>query len=124
EGYYIADLISDLLSQGQSSRLYRRLLKDKEIFGEINAYITGSTDAGLFIVEGKPLPGVSIEFAEEALWIELEKMRSEYVLDYELEKVKNKTESTMVFSEMSILNKRSEERRVGKECRYRWSREH
>src|SRR5690606_11786167 len=58
EGYYIADLISDLLSQGQSSRLYRRLLKDQEIFGEINAYITGSTDAGLFIVEGKPLPGV------------------------------------------------------------------
>lgn len=105
QGYYIADLISDLLSQGQSSRLYRRLLKDQEIFGEINAYITGSTDAGLFVVEGKPLPGVSIEFAEEALWIEIEKMRTEYVLDYELEKVKNKTESTMVFSEMSILNK-------------------
>jgi len=105
QGYYIADLVSDLLSQGQSSRLYRRLLKDQEIFSEVNAYISGSIDAGLFIVEGKPLPEVSMEFAEEALWIELEKMRSEYVLDYELEKVKNKTESTMVFSEMSILNK-------------------
>ncbi|HUH18692.1 pitrilysin family protein [Albibacterium sp.] len=103
--YYIADLISDLLSQGQSSRLYRRLLKEQEIFSDIHAYITGSIDAGLFIIEGKPLPGVSIETAEAAIWDELEKMKSEFVLDYELEKVKNKMESTMVFSEMSILNK-------------------
>lgn len=105
EGYYTADLISDLLSQGTSSRLYRRLLKEQELFSEINAYITGSIDAGLFIVEGKSLPGVSIETAETAIWEELERMRSEYVLDYELGKVKNKIESTMVFSEMSILNK-------------------
>src|SRR5690606_37683303 len=104
-GYYIADLISDLLSQGQSSRLYRRLLKEQEIFSEINAYITGSIDAGLLVIEGKPLPEVSMEVAEVAIWEELEKMRSEYVLDYELEKVKNKTESTMVFSELSVLNK-------------------
>src|SRR5690606_6455610 len=104
-GYYIADLISDLLSQGQSSRLYRRLLKEQEIFSDIHAYITGSIDAGLFIIEGKPLPDVSIETAEAAIWDELEKMKSEFVLDYELEKVKNKVESTMVFSEMSILNK-------------------
>ena len=105
EGYYTADLISDLLSQGSSSRLYRRLLKEQELFSEINAYITGSIDTGLFIVEGKPLPDVPIEVAEAAIWEELERMRSEYVLDYELGKVKNKIESTMVFSEMSILNK-------------------
>lgn len=105
KGYYIADLISDLLSQGSSSRLYRRLLKEQELFSDIHAYITGSIDAGLFIIEGKPLPNVSIETAEAAIWDELEKMKSEFVLDYELEKVKNKMESAMVFSEMSILNK-------------------
>jgi len=103
--YYSADLISDLLSQGQSSRLYRRLLKEQKIFSEINAYVTGSIDAGLFVVEGKPLPEISMETAEEAIWDELEKMKTDFVLDYELEKVKNKIESTMVFSEMSILNK-------------------
>src|SRR5690606_15273797 len=103
--YYTAYLISDLLSQGQSSRLYRRLLKEQELFGEINAYITGSIDAGLLVVEGKPLREVSMETAEAAIWEELEKMRSEYVLDYELEKIKNKTESTMVFSELSVLNR-------------------
>ncbi len=103
--YYVADLVSDLLSRGQSSRLYRRLLKEKELFSEINAYVTGSIDPGLFVVEGKPLPGVSTEAAEEAIWLELQQMASENVLDYELEKVKNKIESTMVFSEMSALNK-------------------
>lgn len=103
--YYTCDLISDILSQGQSSRLYRRLLKEQELFSEINAYITGSIDPGLFIIEGKPNEGISIEVAEEALWAELQKMKYEYVLDYELEKVKNKTESTLEFSELSILNK-------------------
>lgn len=105
EEYYTCDLISDILSQGQSSRLYRRLLKEQELFSEINAYITGSIDPGLFIIEGKPHEGVSIEVAEEALWSELQKLKYEYVLDYELEKVKNKTESTLEFSELSILNK-------------------
>lgn len=103
--YYTCDLISDILSQGQSSRLYRRLLKEQELFSEINAYITGSIDPGLFIVEGKPHQGVSIEQAEAALWAELQKMKDEVVLDYELEKVKNKTESTLEFAELSILNK-------------------
>ena len=103
--YYTCDLISDILSQGPSSRLYRRLLKEQELFSEINAYITGSIDPGLFIIEGKPHEGVSIEEAEEALWSELQKLKYEYVLDYELEKVKNKTESTLEFSELSILNK-------------------
>ncbi len=105
EEYYTCDLISDILSQGQSSRLYRRLLKEQELFSEINAYITGSIEPGLFVIEGKPHEGVSIEVAEEALWSELQKLKFEYVLDYELEKVKNKTESTLEFSELSILNK-------------------
>lgn len=103
--YYVADLISDLLSRGSSSRLYRRLLKEQELFSEINAYILGSIDRGLFIVEGKPLPGIDIDTAETAIWKELKIMADEDVLDYELEKVKNKIESTMAFSEMSILNK-------------------
>ncbi len=105
KNYYTSDLISDILSQGQSSRLYRRLLKEEELFSEVNAYISGNIDPGLFVVEGKPNQGVSIEDAEAALWAELAKMQDEYVLAYELEKVKNKTESTLEFAELSILNK-------------------
>ncbi|WP_028298652.1 M16 family metallopeptidase [Olivibacter sitiensis] len=105
EQYYAADLLSDILSRGTSSRLYRRLVKESQLFGEVNAYLLGSLDPGLFIVEGKPLAHVSIEEAEQAIWGELEVLRSQQVEDYELEKVKNKVESTMTFSEMSILDK-------------------
>lgn len=104
-GYYAADLISDILSRGNSSRLFRNLLKDQKLFSEINAYLTGSLDAGLFVIEGKPLPGISMEVAEAAIWAELNRLKTELVPIDELTKVKNKMESTMVFSEMSLLDK-------------------
>ncbi|MEO8793996.1 MAG: pitrilysin family protein [Daejeonella sp.] len=105
DGYYSADLISDILSRGNSSRLFKNLLKDQKLFSEINAYLTGSLDNGLFVVEGKPLPEVSMEEAEAAIWKELERIKNEFVSPEELIKVKNKIESTMVFSEMSLLDK-------------------
>jgi len=104
-GYYAADLVSDILSRGNSSRLFRNLLKDRKLFSDINAYLTGSLDSGLFVVEGKPAPGVSMERAEAAIWEELNRISTELVPESELTKVKNKMESTMVFSEMSLLDK-------------------
>jgi len=105
ENYFTVDLISDILSRGNSSRLFRKLLKEQKLFSEINAYLTGSLDTGLFVVEGKPLPGVSMEIAEASIWHELEQLKTDLVHDDELTKVKNKIESTMVFSEMSLLDK-------------------
>ncbi|RQP19311.1 pitrilysin family protein [Parapedobacter defluvii] len=103
--YYAMDLISDLLSRGTSSRLYRTLVKEKELFSEINAYHTGSIDGNLFVVAGKPLSNITLEAAEEAIWDELRQLKYEQVTDYELNKVKNRIESTMVFAEMAILEK-------------------
>jgi zinc protease len=103
--YFALDLISDILSRGQSSRLYRSLVKEKQLFSEIHAQLTGSSDKGMLLIEGKPLETVSIEEAEAAIWIELEKICNEVVSEDELTKVKNKTESTMVFSEMALLDK-------------------
>jgi zinc protease len=103
--YYAIDLMSDILSRGNSSRLYRSLVQDQQLFSEVHAYMTGSFDKGMFVVEGKPLENVSIEEAEAAVWAELEKIKSEQIPADELTKVKNKTESTMVFSEMVLLDK-------------------
>ena len=105
DGYYEMDLVSDILSRGNSSRLHRNLVKDKQLFSEIHAYNMGSSDSGMFVVEGKPLENVSIEDAEAAIWEELERIKNEWIPADELTKVKNKTESTMVFSEMSLLDK-------------------
>ncbi|MEH6308596.1 pitrilysin family protein [Olivibacter sp. CPCC 100613] len=105
KAYYTCDLISDILSRGNSSRLFRRLVKERGLFSEINAYLLGSLDNGLFLIEGKPLPGTTMELAEQAIWEQLGDLQQVPVLNYELEKVKNKIESTMVFAEMSILDK-------------------
>jgi zinc protease len=105
DSYYAAELISDILSRGNSSRLYRNLVKEKQLFSEIHAYMTGSLDKGMFVFEGKPLENVSIETAEAAIWEELERIKTETIPADELTKVKNKVESTTIFSEMSLLDK-------------------
>jgi len=103
--FYAVELISDILSRGNSSRLYRTLVKDKQLFSEVHAYVFGSLDKGMFVLEGKPTEGVSIVDAEAAIWAEVEKLTVEEVSLEELTKVQNKTESTMIFSEMSLLDK-------------------
>lgn len=103
--FYAVELISDILSRGNSSRLYRTLVKDKQLFSEIHAYVFGSLDKGMFVLEGKPNAGISVEEAEAAIWTEVEKLTVEEVPLEELTKVQNKTESTMIFSEMALLDK-------------------
>ena len=103
--YYATELMSDVLSRGNSSRLYRKLVKEKQLFSEVHAYMTESLDKGMFVCKGKPLENVSIETAEAAIWAELEKLKAEEIPADELTKVQNKTESTMIFSEMSLLDK-------------------
>lgn len=103
--YYAVDLISDILSQGNSSRLHNALIKNKKLFSDIHAYVLGDLEKGLFVVSGKITKGVSIEQADEGVLQELLKMQSELVTTEELTKVKNKIESSQVFGEMDILNK-------------------
>lgn len=102
--YYTSDLLSDILSNGPSSRLYRRLLKDRKLVTSIDCYITGNIDPGLFIIEAKPTDGYTLQQVEEAIWEELEEIKNHLVPERELEKVKNKMESSIVFSEANILN--------------------
>ncbi|MDB5002974.1 MAG: peptidase [Mucilaginibacter sp.] len=103
--FYAVELMSDILSRGNSSRMYRNLVKEKQLFSEVHAYVLGSLDKGMFVLEGKPTEGVTIEQAEAALWDEVELLKTQEVPADELTKVQNKTESTMIFSEMSLLDK-------------------
>ncbi|MEY4927445.1 MAG: hypothetical protein RI894_1881 [Bacteroidota bacterium] len=103
--YYLCDLITEILSNGPSSRLFRRLVKEQRSFAELDAYVTGSDDAGLIVIEGKPSEGVSLEQAEAAVWSELDRLLTNGIPSEELQKIKNKAESTLVFQEMGILNK-------------------
>ena len=103
--FFLGDLCSDLLAGGESSRLVNHLVKERGLFSAVNAYITGSIDAGLFIIKGRLMSNTSEREAEEALWGELEEMKHGYISDYELEKVKNKFEANMLMGEINVMNK-------------------
>lgn len=104
-GYYAADLITDILANGPSSRLYRRLVMDKELFSHLDCYQTGTLDPGVLMIEAKPAPGLNLEEAEQIIWHELEDLASTVIADRELEKIKNKNEAAIAFSEVSIVHK-------------------
>ena len=103
--FYLADMLSDVLSRGKSSRFTKRLVLEKHLFTELDAFILGSSDSGLFVISGKPKEGVSLEEAYAEVRLELEILQKELVTEYELQKIKNKMESINVFGEMSVLNK-------------------
>jgi predicted Zn-dependent peptidase len=103
--YYIADLISEILSGGGSSRLYQSLVKEKQLFSNIECHHFGSTDAGLLAIEGKLVKGVKMEEAEKGVEEVLEGLKKEPVMETELQKVKNKTESMIAFEDMSVMNR-------------------
>jgi len=107
ERYYAAELISDILGGGGSSRLFQSLVKEKQLFSNIDCYHFGSTDAGLMTIEGKIVKGVNIKDAEKALMEEINKIVENGISVSELEKVKNKAESALAFEDMSLMNRAS-----------------
>lgn len=103
--YYTADLITEILGGGGSSRLFQSLVKEKKLFSNIECYHMGSADAGLLTIEGKLVKGVKMDDAEKAVEEELIKIKSDEIHDAELQKVKNKTESIIAFEDMHIMSR-------------------
>jgi predicted Zn-dependent peptidase len=103
--YFATDMLSDLLSAGQSGRIYQKLVKEQQLFSEISAFITGDLDPGLFVISGKLMEGVDMQSAEKAILTEVEQLQSVIVEEHELQKVKNRVEALMEFSEMQVSEK-------------------
>jgi zinc protease len=105
EGYYATELITEILSGGGSSRLYQALVKEQQLFSNIECYHFGSVEAGLLTIEGKLVKGVKIENADKAVQKEIDKIKTSLVEEKELQKVKNKTEASLAFEDMSVMNR-------------------
>jgi len=103
--YFDADLLSDILGVGKSSRFFNKLVKELGLFSELDTYISGDVDPGLFLIEGKLMKDVDFETAEVAILKELEFLKSEGVTKVELEKVQNKTETNIHFGDVNVLNR-------------------
>lgn len=103
--YYVADIISDALGREKSSRLYGKLKKDLKLVTSINAYITGSLDEGLLVIDGKLSDGVSFETLDQALWTELKAMQTTKLSEAETKKLLNKIRTVKEFQEQGLLNR-------------------
>lgn len=103
--YHVCDLITDLLSAGQSSRLIQQLIHEQKLFTSIDAYIQGSMDAGLLFIIGRLTEGTTLKQAEQAVWKELEQLKQNTVDSKELSKVRNRSESERTFSNINYLNR-------------------
>jgi predicted Zn-dependent peptidase len=103
--FYTLDLITDLLAGGESGRLHTKLVREKKLFSEINAYLTADIDPGLIIIQGKLMKGVDIQRADNSVIEVVNSLQNKNKILDEMEKVKNKFESSTVFSNTSILNK-------------------
>src|SRR6185437_6712118 len=103
--YYAAEVISEILGGGTSSRLFQNLVKEQQLFSSIECSNSGSIDAGLLCIDGKLVKGVSLEQAEKAVLAELEKMKTQQISEQELQKIKNKTESMLAFEDISLMNR-------------------
>ena len=103
--FYALDLLTDVLANGTSSRLFRKLLKEKRLCSEIDCSQTGNLDPGIVIIDCKPTEGVTLEELEEAIWAELELIKNEPIDEVELQKLKNRVESQQTFGDVGALNK-------------------
>ena len=103
--FYPIDLLSDVLSRGQSSRLYQKLVKEKEIFTSVSSFTMASLDPGLVVVSGRVANGISLQDAEEEVNTIIQQIMEEGVTALELEKVKNQAYATLEFGEVEVMNR-------------------
>ncbi len=104
-GYYCADLVTEILGSGASSRLYQSLVKEKQLFSSIDCHNMGHAETGMLVIEGKLVKGVKMEDAEAAVQQEIDSFLQQGLQEKELQKAKNKTESLIAFEDMSLMNR-------------------
>ena len=88
--YFACDLLSDVLSNGRSSRFYRNLLLKTDLFSDVDATISGRYEPGLFNVFARLRNGVDLEEAKHSIEAELQRLVSDGVEEDELRRYANK----------------------------------
>jgi len=101
--YYLTDILTDILSNGKSSRLFQVMVKEKQLSPQVNAFSWGMHDPGAVSIDGRVVKGKTIEAYETALQEVLDSLQE--LTEEELQRVKNKLEATFVMQKTTILNK-------------------
>ncbi len=96
---YVFDVIEMLLANGKASRLYKRLVVEKQLAAEVSAAVVpGSLYPNLFIVSATPRAPHTLKEVEEAIYAELARLKSEPVTERELKRIANNLEASEIHS--------------------------
>ena len=102
----VMDVVASILGDGRSSRFYRALVEEQSLALEADAYQMSQLLSGVFMVQGKPTDGHTIEELEAAMQAEIERLAAEGPTPEELERVSNTIE-LMFLSGLEDLHSRA-----------------
>jgi len=100
---YALDMLSTLLSGGQSSRLYKALVDEQKKAYTVQSFPFSSEDPGLYLVFALANVGVNVDDLEKAMDTEVDKLKTELISDKEFQKVRNQVESQFVQQNSSMV---------------------
>jgi predicted Zn-dependent peptidase len=103
--YYALTVLGAALQGGQSSRLYQRLVKEKELTTNVNGFVDEKRGTGALYTFATVKPNVKAADVEAAIYEEIERLKKEPIADWELQKAKNTTRRGFINSLQSSLSR-------------------
>ena len=103
DGYYAADLLTDILTAGKASRLYQALVKEKRVASRVSAFSWGAYHPGMISIDASLPKGVDSATYEAALYEIVDELQS--LKSNELQRVKNSIETQYALNRTRILNR-------------------
>ena len=100
---YALDMLSTLLSGGQSSRMYKALVDEQKKAYTVQSFPFSSEDPGLYLAFGLANVGINVDDLEKAMDAEIEKVKNEPIADKEFQKIRNQVESQFVQQNSSAV---------------------
>jgi zinc protease len=102
--FYALQVLGAVLQSGQSSRLYQKLVKEKEMVTGVGGFMDEKRGVGAFYTNATLRPGTKTEDVEAAIYAEIERLKKEPIADWELQKAKNTTRRNLINGLQSSLN--------------------
>ena len=90
---YVFDVIDMLLADGRTSRLYKKMVVEKQLVTDVSSFTApGSRYPNLFVIAATPRAPHTVQEVESAIYEELERLKKEPVTEHELQQILNKLE--------------------------------
>ncbi len=99
---YVLDMISSYLSDGKSSKLYKKMVDDQKQALQVGAFNIGQEDYGMYLVFALPVGETSLDVLANEMEEEVAKVRTELISENDYQKLQNKFENRFVNSNSSV----------------------